>query len=180
VFLYSGYCEAIAHQDRAGVEVSVRAALRSTAPTLPALIVASLVAGVLIVVGLVLLVVPGLWLMTRWALVSPVISVERCGPWAGLRRSSRLGRGHGRFLLVTAVTVLVLDQVASGAGEQIGVWLAHDRTVGDVTGRAAAQLLAAPFAGIVLAIAYTRLRAIERRVSPPVAVTGDEPRRDGG
>ncbi len=180
VFLYSGYCEAIAHQDRVGEEVSVRAALRATAPTLPALIAASLIAGAGIVFGLALLIVPGLWLMTRWVLVSPVISVERCGPWAGLRRSSRLSRGHGRLLLVTAVTTLVLDELLSIAGERLGLWLADDRIAAHVAGRAAGQLLAGPFVGIVIAIAYARLRELERRVSPPVAVTADGSRTEGG
>ena len=142
VFLYSGYCEAIAEQDRLGEEVSVRAALRSTAPTVPALIVASLVAGVGIVLGLVLLIVPGLWLMTRWVLVSPVISFERCGPWAGLRRSTQLSRGHGRLLLVIAVDHAAARRGALAwgrAARPVGGRRSHRRRRGRPRGRSASR-----------------------------------------
>src|SRR3979411_1739146 len=67
-FLYYGYCEEVADQARSG-EVSVRAALADTRPVLLKLIAVSIIVELLVGLGLVLLIVPGIILAVRWALV---------------------------------------------------------------------------------------------------------------
>ena len=59
--------------------------LRAPAPVLGTLIAAGLVAGIGVLIGLVLFIVPGLVLLTWWAVVVPVVVVER----PGLGRPSR-------------------------------------------------------------------------------------------
>jgi hypothetical protein len=51
-------------------------------------------ASLLIVLGLVLLIVPGLFLSTLWFVVLPACLVEQRGPWTSLRRSQELTNGH--------------------------------------------------------------------------------------
>ena len=47
------------------------------------LILAGLVVGLLVVVGFILLIVPGLFLLTIFAVVAPVIVIERAGRLRG-------------------------------------------------------------------------------------------------
>jgi hypothetical protein len=66
-----------------------------------------------LLVGLgMLLIVPGLILLTMWFVGTPVCVVEQRGPWASLRRSAELTKGHrwkifGLFLVLIVVTALV-------------------------------------------------------------------------
>src|SRR3712207_1516253 len=75
-------------------DFSVGGLFRSVLPVLPKLIGVGLVAGIGIVLGLVLLIVPGLILLTIWAVVSPVVVIEGRGLDA-LGRSRELVRGNG-------------------------------------------------------------------------------------
>jgi hypothetical protein len=72
--------------------ISIRYVLR----TLPwgRLIGADLLVALLVVLGLILLVIPGLILFNLLALAGPVIEVENRKVIAALRRSTRLVRGH--------------------------------------------------------------------------------------
>jgi len=61
-----------------------------------------------IIVGGLLLVVPGIYLMCRLALCTPAALLENLGPWASLERSFRLTKGNARrsfliFLLCSAL-----------------------------------------------------------------------------
>jgi hypothetical protein len=71
------------------------ALLRRERPILASVVVGSLVASVASALGLLLLVVPGLVLATRWSLLVPVLVVERVEWRAGLGRSAGLVAGHG-------------------------------------------------------------------------------------
>jgi hypothetical protein len=72
------------------------------------LIMSALVTTVGIALGLVALVVPGLILFARWALVVPLIVLER-RPWrVALARSNELVRGQtGRVLAIFALLTLI-------------------------------------------------------------------------
>jgi hypothetical protein len=79
-----------------------------TVDRLPALVAANLAAGVAIVVGLVLLVVPGLLLWARWSAAAPLIVLEGKGPIEALQLSNDLVRGRtwkvvGALLLILLV-----------------------------------------------------------------------------
>ena len=51
------------------------------------LLVAGLLAGICIALGFVLLIVPGLVLLTIWAVIAPVIVIERTGALEAFGRS---------------------------------------------------------------------------------------------
>jgi hypothetical protein len=82
--------------------------IRDVLASLPwgALILADLLAAVIIVVGLVALIIPGLIAITLLAVVGPVIEIERQHAVAGLRRSAHLVRPH--FWRVAAFGTLPL------------------------------------------------------------------------
>lgn len=155
-FLYYGYCEEVADQARSG-EVSVRRALNETKPVVLKLAAVSVVVDVLVVLGLIGLIVPGVLLAARWGLVAPIASFERAWPRRAMRRSAELVKGHYGLVLVTAVAMFALEQLASAAGEAFGATVVGDHLVGAVIGDAAGDLMVGPFAGLLIAIVYFRL-----------------------
>ena len=86
-----------------------------------------IVAGLGILVGLVLIVVPGLILLTLWSVAAPVVVLERPGGLRALGRSRELVRGNGwnvfGVILVTVILVVVLSGVIeaiAGGGPEGG------------------------------------------------------------
>jgi glycerophosphoryl diester phosphodiesterase family protein len=118
----------VAQEDRAATDP-----YRHTVDRLPDLVLSALVTTVGITLGTIALIVPGLILMARWALVVPLIVLER-RPWrAALSRSNEMIKGHtgsvlAVFVLLTligsalaAIPVLVGYGVLGGV---LGAWLA--------------------------------------------------------
>src|SRR5215472_7810708 len=74
---------------------------------------ASILAGLAITVGLLLLIVPGLWLITIWAVIIPAIVIERAGALDSFGRSRQLVKGHGWHVFGTLVLVFIIQLVVS-------------------------------------------------------------------
>src|SRR5215210_5873157 len=110
-YLYVAYAEEVATEAERGADrITARGvlhALRQAAPVVPPVIVASVVAITFPTAATGLLVIPGVWLLTRWSLFAPVISRERPGPVQALRRSSRLVRDHFWLVFLTATLAFV-------------------------------------------------------------------------
>jgi hypothetical protein len=77
-----------------GRQVTISECLRQGIRRLPVALGAGILAYIGIVVGTVLLIVPGLILLTMWAVALPAATVERTGVTASLSRSSALTRGR--------------------------------------------------------------------------------------
>jgi hypothetical protein len=79
-------------------------------PKLWKLFVAGLVVGAAVVVGLLLLVLPGLILISLWIAVTPAIVLEGRGVVDAMRRSQQLVSGDlWRVLAVVAITIVFVD-----------------------------------------------------------------------
>src|ERR1700685_1719298 len=76
-------------------DLSIRQTVNEALPFLASVAGASILAGIAITIGLVLIIVPGLFLITIWAVIVPVIIIERSGALASFGRSRQLVRGHG-------------------------------------------------------------------------------------
>lgn len=85
------------------------------------LIAVDLLFGVVVAIGIVLLVAPGITIYVWWALAAPVIEMEDLGVRAALRRSRELVRG--RFWLVLAVLIPI--ELLAGAVSELATGLAH-------------------------------------------------------
>jgi hypothetical protein len=89
---------------------------RTITPVLAKLIWVSLVAAIGVAGGLLLLIVPGLILLTIWSVAQPVVVVERKGVFESLGRSAELVRGNGLrvflFLLVLGLLALLASTFA--------------------------------------------------------------------
>jgi hypothetical protein len=97
---------------------SVGALLRSVEPVLLRLMGVSVLFAIGVAIGFVLLIIPGLWLLAMWAVVAPVMVVERPGVLAAFGRSRELVRGNGWavFGVIVLVYVIVLA-ISLAAGE---------------------------------------------------------------
>jgi hypothetical protein len=111
----------------------------SVAPVLLPLIGLAFVAGIGIAIGFVLLIVPGLFLLTIWSVAAPVIVIERAGVFSALGRSRRLVRGNGWpvfgvimlvFLINVAVNIVaaLIGAPLGDAGRSIVDWIASTLT----------------------------------------------------
>jgi ABC-type multidrug transport system fused ATPase/permease subunit len=98
--------------------------LRSVEPVFWALLAVSLLAGIGVAIGFVLLIIPGLMLMVTWAVVAPVTVLERPGVFAAFGRSRDLVRGNGwnvfGVLVIVFVAVIVISFVAGFASDSLG------------------------------------------------------------
>ena len=130
---------------------------------------ASILAGLAIGIGLLLLIVPGLVLITWWAVIIPVIVLEHVGTFASFSRSRELVRGYDwqvfgvivlQFLILIAFSI-VLGILLIAVPEEIRSFVSNVVS-GAFTG---------PFAALVTTLLYFRLKAAKEGpgVPPPGA-----------
>lgn len=108
--VYAGYLdEAVGHEYFRGHRIRFSTVMR----TLPwgRLLIADLILIAGAVIGLSLLVVPGIVWMTLFTLVGPVIVQEHHGVVDGFARTFRLSRRAWRLTLVLVVALIAVEQV---------------------------------------------------------------------
>jgi hypothetical protein len=97
----------------------------SARPAIWRLIAAAIIAGIGIAIGFVLLIVPGLFLLTIWAVFAPAIVVEGRGVFESLGRSHELVRGDGwtvfGAIVVAYLIVFVVAAIVTAIGASISV-----------------------------------------------------------
>ena len=137
---------------------------RAVQPRLPALISAGLLAGLGILVGLVLLIVPGLFLLTIWSMIVPAVVIEGRSAGESFSRSREIVRGNGWSVFGLIFLTFLLVAVASGVIRLIFAPLPDflDAWIGSLV----AHSLTIPFAAAALATAYFRLTASQPAAAP--------------
>ncbi len=114
-------------------DLSISETLDRVTPHLTTLALAGLLAGIAITFGFILLIVPGLYLLTIWLLIVPAIMLENAGVSASFARSQELVRGYGWSVFgVIILTVLLFIAVGIVFGILEGVldnrWLSFALT----------------------------------------------------
>jgi Uncharacterised protein family (UPF0259) len=153
--LYAGYVVKLVQDVRDGRrDFSVGELFSAAAPYIGTLFLNGLLAGIAITIGLVLIIVPGLILITIWSVIAPSIVVEDRGVIEAFGRSRELVRGNGwnvfgaivlAFLIVIAVSI-VAGLIGSALGD-----------AGRVVLQAIANVLTAPIAALVASILFFEL-----------------------
>ena len=87
---------------------------RKVQPHLGSLVVAGLLAGVGIAIGFLLIILPGLFLLTIWALIAPAIVVEGKGIAESFSRSRELVRGNATTVFGIVIVTTLLTAIAGG------------------------------------------------------------------
>jgi hypothetical protein len=120
-------------------------------------LVGAVVFGVAVALGLVALVVPGIFLLVALAFWSVFVALEDQNFLEGFRSSWGLTRGHRLDLLALGVAVVfvsILVEVAFGIGGALS------GAIGEFVLAQAASALVTVFSTAALAIAYTELTAL--------------------
>lgn len=147
---------------------SVGDLMRSVLPVLGPLIGAGVLAGLGIGGGFILLIVPGLILLTMWAVIAPVIVIERRGVFDAFGRSRQLVKGQGWPVFGTVVVAYLIGFLAEIVFLLIAGSIA-DGAILRIVFSALASTLAAPIAALVAAVLYYRLVGLQPTpaVEPP-------------
>jgi hypothetical protein len=146
--------------------------LRAVTPVLGQLILVGILYGVGVVVGFILIIIPGLFLITIWSVAAPVVVLEHPGAVAALRRSRELVRGSGWqvFGVIVVLDLLVfvvaagIELAAASAGAGAGI------VVEVIVG-----VLTAPVSALAAAVLYFKLRDPAAPESSPVEATPPDP-----
>jgi len=133
------------------------ALVRSVIPVLGSLILVSIVAWIAIAIGLFLVIVPGLILLTIWAVFVPIVVLDNPGELKALSASREMVRGNGwqvfGALLVLTVFVAVVQQLVLRLIESGS--LATGIVVLVVV-----SMLLAPFSGLAASVIYFELKRL--------------------
>ncbi|MES2522982.1 MAG: hypothetical protein V4617_09815 [Gemmatimonadota bacterium] len=105
-----------------GGTADVASTLKAVIPRVLSLIVATIVVGIIVMFGLFLLIVPGVYLYTRLFAVPQIVVLEGKGPMEAISRSWALTRGRAGHTFLTLLLVYGIYMVLS-LGITIGVAL---------------------------------------------------------
>jgi hypothetical protein len=147
------------------VDMSLGETVRAATPYLWAVTGASILAGIAITIGLILVIVPGLYLITIWAVIVPVIVLEQSGVMASFGRSHQLVRGRGWHVfgtLVLAWLILLAVNLILGL-----VFTALPNALGRGLSSIISGTIVAPFVALVVTLVYYRLSATSETPSVP-------------
>jgi hypothetical protein len=130
--LYTGFVVKLVQDVRDGRrDETIGGLFSSAAPSILPLAVFGILYGIGVGLGLILIIVPGLILLTFWAVGAPAIVVERLGPLEGMGRSWALVRGSAwsvfGTLLVLLIIVIAIGVVLGAIASPIGdgaIWIA--------------------------------------------------------
>ena len=149
---------------------TVGSLVRAATPVIGPLLVAGILAGLAIGIGLVLLIVPGLFLLTIWAVLAPVIVIERKDAISSFGRSRELVRGHGWQVFSVIVVLFLLQFLVTAVIQALANSIA-DSVVGFSLADLIVRLLVAPLSALAAAVLYFELKALR---GEPVLGTGGE------
>src|ERR1700754_363045 len=173
--LYQGMVVSLVRDVRDGTrDSSVGELLSSVGPVLPTLIGTSILYAIGVAVGFLIFIIPGCVLLTIWAVIAPVIVIEKAGVGGAFRRSQELVRDHGWVVFGTVVAAtlislfaaIIFTSIAEAIAGGPGLWVGFST---------AASRSTAPVGALVAAILYYRLREVKGDGNPmmPPKLTPD-------
>lgn len=159
---YQGMVVRLVDDVRDGVrDASLDTLFKSVAPVALPLFLLSIVVTIGLFFGFLFLIVPGLFLMTIWAVAAPVVVIERKGVFEALGRSQELVKGNAWNVFGVIVLMFVLLVVVVIVGGTIGA------IGGDVVSalvRLVATVFVAPLVALAAAVLYFTLRDVKEGV----------------
>jgi hypothetical protein len=136
-------------------DLSISETVNEALPYIWSVAGASILAGIAITIGLILIIVPGLFLITIWAVIIPVIVIERSGALASFGRSRQLVRGRGWHVFGTLVIVYIIMLAVNIILGLVFSALPH--VLGDGLSSVISGTLISPFLALVVTLVYYRL-----------------------
>ncbi len=171
--LYQGVVVSLVRDVQDGQRDSgMRDLIDEAMPFLGPLLGAGILAAIGIGIGFVLLIVPGLILLTIWAVIAPVIVIERSGALASFGRSRELVRGNGWPVFGTIIVAFLLAAIANAILTSIASAIT-DGVILQIVFSALASTVTAPVTALVAAVLYYRLLAAQGQPAPAVPAPGE-------
>ncbi len=151
--LYTGFVVTLVSDVRDGKrDFGVGELLSSASHAIVPLIINGILLAIGVGIGFILLIIPGLYLLTIWAVVAPAIVAERRGPIEAFGRSYELVKGNGwtvfGAIVVAFLILIAFSLVAAAIGAAIG------DLVGAIVLSVISSVLAAPFAALVSSVLF--------------------------
>lgn len=163
--LYTGFVVKLVEDVRDGRrDFTVNELFSSAAGAIGALIINGILKAIAVAVGLFLLVVPGLILLTIWAVTAPAIVVEGRDGIGAFGRSRELVRGRGWEVFAVIAFAFVITLIVSAVFNAIGAGIGGG---GALLLGMLGSILVAPISALVAAILYFQLVAGETQGEAP-------------
>ena len=145
-------------------------------PHLASVIVGGFLGGLGIAIGFVLLIVPGLILLTIWCLIIPVIVLDGKSAGESFGASRELVRGYGwnvfGVIVLTALLLIGFQIVLGLVLSPLADWLQG------FLSNVVSGTLTAPFVALVLTLLYFRLKAAKQATEAEAPLAADTPPPD--
>jgi hypothetical protein len=168
------YAQAVVSIAR-GEKPTFAAVASRVARVLAVVVAAQIVAGIGIGVGFLAFVIPGLYLLIRWAVVAQAATLEHTDWMGALRRSGELVRGSFWHVFVVVVITLAVN---FGLSEAAGAVSGSKTGAVDVIIGIAVGTIARSFTALTTALLYFDLLARERPTGWTPAPTDGPPPPD--
>jgi hypothetical protein len=188
--LYAGMVVELVHDVQDGRrDHTVGELFRSVTGVVATLILVGILVGIMAAIGFVLLIVPGLIVLTIFAVAAPAVVIERKGVFEALGRSRELVRGNGMRVFGVILIVFLLTFVVSAL---IGGIAGSAGTGGRIIGEFVVSTLTAPISALAAAVLFFELRRLKEGQpqesasasagvpGDPAAPAGSEPPTPGG
>jgi len=144
-------------------DLSLGGLFRSISGVLAPLMWTSLLVGVGVFVGFLAFIVPGLFLLTQWAVAAPVVVCEKRSAPEAISRSRQLVQGHGWRVFGVLIATVLLVLVASTTL----VAVAGSGRVAIAVASLVARTLTAPIFALASAVLYLELLQLKGESLPP-------------
>jgi ABC-type multidrug transport system fused ATPase/permease subunit len=138
---------------------TVGSLLQSATPVVGPLVVAGILAGIGVGIGLLLLIVPGLYLLTIWAVIAPAIVIERTGALESFGRSRELVRGNGWQVFGVIVVLFILQFIVTAVIQALANSVA-DSFASYAVADLIVRLLVAPLSALAASVLFFELKAL--------------------
>jgi hypothetical protein len=171
--LQSALVEAVADVRDGRADMTLSETIGRVWPRLWTVVGAALLAGLAIGVGFILLIVPGLYLITIWSVIIPAVILEKRGVMESFGRSRELVRGYGWTVFGVILVTFVIEFIA---GIVLSIILhALPGEISRYLANVISNTLFAPFIAATLTCMYFRLKELHEPTQVPAgAAFADE------
>jgi hypothetical protein len=133
----------------------------SVSPFIWTLIGAGILATIIVVIGFILIIVPGLIALTFLAVVAPAVVIDRAGVTGALGRSRDLVRGNAWRVFGVIVVLFLITAVITSILNAIGGSASDDSFAGFAIADLIGRVLLGPLSAIAATVMYVELRRVK-------------------
>jgi len=130
----------------------------SATPFIGTLVGAGLLATLIIIVGFILIIVPGLIALTFLAVVAPAVVIDKAGVTGALRRSRQLVSDNAWRVFGVIVVLFLVTAIINGIVNSIGASISDDSFAGYAITDLIVRVLLTPLSAIAATVMYVELR----------------------